>query len=132
VTSRGLLDTSVFIANETGRPLDVGRLPDQVAISVVTLAELNAGVLAAKDVETRALRLATVEALADIELLPVDAATAMMWARMRVQLAESGRRVNVNAMWIAATAATRGLPVVTQDSDFDPLAGIAGLRVVKV
>jgi hypothetical protein len=42
---------------------------------------LNAGVLAAKDVETRALRLATVEALADIELLSVDAATAMMWAR---------------------------------------------------
>ena len=51
---------------------------------------------------------------------------------MRVHLAESGRRANVNDLWIAATAAARGLPVVTQDDDFDQLDGLAGLRVVKV
>ena len=47
--SRGLLDTSVLIATETGRPLDIDALPDEVFISVVTIAELQAGVLAAAD-----------------------------------------------------------------------------------
>jgi predicted nucleic acid-binding protein len=43
---RGLLDTSVFIAAESGRPLDEERIPEEAALSVVTLAELQAGVLA--------------------------------------------------------------------------------------
>ena len=130
--ARGVLDTTVFIANENGRELDVSRLPDESAVSVVTLAEMYAGVLAANDVDTRAIRLATLEALGDVEVLPVDEAATITWARMRVHLAESGRRANVNDVWIAATAAARGLPVITQDDDYDPLDGLAGLRVVKV
>jgi predicted nucleic acid-binding protein len=129
---KGLLDTSVFIAAESGRPLDEQRIPQEAAVSVVTLAELQAGVLAAVDVDVRARRLATLEAIADIELLGIDEATARMWARLRVHLAERGRRVNVNDLWIAAIAASRGLVVVTQDDDFDPLEGIAGLEVVRV
>lgn len=50
--SRGLLDTSVLIATEEGRPLDTDALPDEVFISVVTIAELQAGVLAAADTAT--------------------------------------------------------------------------------
>lgn len=130
--ARGVLDTTVFIANESGRELDVSKLPDESAVSVVTLAELHAGVLAATDVDTRAGRLATLDALADVELLPVDEQAAVMWARMRVHLEDPGRRVNVNDLWIAATAAARGLPVITQDDGFDPLDGLAGLQIVKV
>jgi predicted nucleic acid-binding protein len=129
---RGVLDTSVFIANESGRPLDVAALPDESAVSVITLGELRAGVLAAVDTAVRARRLATLDTLADIEVLPIDGPVANVWAEMRVQLLESGRRVNVNDLWIAATAAASGLPVVTQDNDFDPLNGLGGLRVVKV
>jgi predicted nucleic acid-binding protein len=131
VTERAVLDTSVFIAAESGRRLDEERLPEESAISVVTLAELHAGVLAATDVETRARRLATLDAVADVELLPVDEATALTWARMRVQLAEAGRRVNVNDLWIAASAASRDLPVVTRDDDFTALAEVAALRVIR-
>jgi len=129
---RGLLDTSVFIANETGRALDVTQMPAEVAASVVTLAELQAGVLAAADTATRARRLATLDVLSDIELIPVDENVARTWAELRVHLAGSGRRVNVNDLWIAATALSRGLPVVTQDGDFDPVDGIAGLSVIRV
>src|SRR5919108_5947146 len=129
---RGLLDTSVFIATESGRPLDEQRIPDETAVSVVTLAELQAGVLAATDVETRAQRIDTLNTVADIELIGVDESAALMWARMRVQLAESGRRLNVNDLWIAAVAASRGLPVVTQDDDFGPVEGIGGLAVIRV
>lgn len=129
---RGLLDTSVFIAGETGRPLDVRRLPDEVAVSAVTIAELHVGVLAARDVDTRARRLATLEATADVHLLPVDERVAAAWARLRVHLAEAGRRLNVNDLWIAATALANDLPVVTQDDAFGPVDGVAGLEVLRV
>jgi hypothetical protein len=122
----------VFIANETGRELDETRMPAEVAASVVTLAELQAGVLAAKDSETRAQRLATLDALSDAEILPVDEDAARTWARLRIHLAETGRRARINDLWIAAIAASRGLPVVTQDDDFDALDGAAGLSVIKV
>lgn len=129
---RGLLDTSVFIASETGRALDTTQMPAENAASVVTLAELHAGVLAAVDVATRARRLATLDVLSDIEVIPVDESAARAWAELRVHLADSGRRVNVNDLWIAATALSRGLPVVTQDNDFDPVDGVAGLSVIRV
>jgi predicted nucleic acid-binding protein len=129
---KGLLDTSVFIALESGRPLDEQGIPEESAVSVVTLAELQAGVLAAADVDIRARRLATLDAVSDIELIDIDESAARAWARMRVHLSESGRRVNVNDLWIAAVAASRGLPVVTQDDDFGPLAGIMGLEVIRV
>jgi predicted nucleic acid-binding protein len=130
--TRGLLDTSVFIASESGRRLDEGSLPDEAAISAITLGELHVGVLAARDVDTRARRLATLEAVADLETLPVDNAVAATWAVLRVHLAEAQRRINVNDLWIAATAVAHGLPVVTQDDDFGPVAGVRQLEVVRV
>jgi predicted nucleic acid-binding protein len=129
---RGLLDTSVFIASESGRPLDEARIPEETAVSVITVAELQAGVLVAAEVGVRARRLATLQALADIELIDVDEHAALMWARMRVHLAENGTRLNVNDLWIAAVAASRGLPVVTQDDDFGPVEGVGGLTVIRV
>jgi predicted nucleic acid-binding protein len=132
MTERGVLDTSIFIAAESGRRLDEQLLPQESAVCVVTLAELQAGVLAAKDTQTRARRLATLDALGDVEVLDVDVSSALVWAQMRVQLAESRRRVNVNDLWIAATAVSRGLPVVTQDDDFAAVEGIAGLTVIRV
>ena len=129
---RGLLDTSVFIANESERPLEVERIPQETAISAVTLAELHVGVLAAQDLSVRARRLATLDSVADVELLPVDARVAASWALLRLHLAETGRRVNVNDLWIAATALAHDIPVVTQDDDFGPIEGADGLSVIRV
>ncbi|WP_283608627.1 type II toxin-antitoxin system VapC family toxin [Mycolicibacterium poriferae] len=132
MTAAGVLDTSVFIASESGRQLRGELIPDEVATTVITLAELNTGVLAAASADVRAQRLATLDAVADIIALPVDEDAARMWARLRVHLAESGRRVRINDLWIAAIAASRGLPVVTQDGDFDALEGVAGLTIIRV
>lgn len=129
---RGLLDTSVFIASESGRTLDSAALPDESFVSVITRAELQAGVLAAKDSETRARRLATLDSIAHLELLPVDATAASHWARLRVRLAEAGRRINVNDLWIASIALANELPVITQDDDFAPLTELDTLAVVSV
>ncbi len=129
---RGLLDTSIFIALESGRSVDAAALPDQGVICPVTIAELQAGVLVAADLDVRARRLATLESTADIEVLDIDAEVAAEWARLRVHLAQTRRRVNVNDLWIAATAAAHAIPVVTQDDDFAPLQGVSGLEVVRV
>lgn len=128
----GLLDTSVFIATESGRSMNTDMLPDHSVISAVTLAELQAGVLSTADVDIRARRLATLETTSDIELLPIDADVAAQWARLRVHLADIGRRVNVNDLWIAATAAANSIPVVTQDDDFDPLVDAHGVDVIRI
>ena len=127
----GVLDTSVFIANETGRPLDEAAMPEEVATTVITLAELNAGVLAAGSAEIRARRLATLDVVADMVALPVDEDAARVWARLRVHLAETGRRMGVNDLWIAAIAFARGLPVITGDDDFAALEGASGFAVIR-
>jgi predicted nucleic acid-binding protein len=130
--TEGLLDTSVFIASETGRALRSDLLPAQGFVSVITAAALRAGVLVAPTTRIRARRLATLEAIAALELLPIDDRAAASWAEMRVALRESGLRVNVNDLWIAAVAASRGIPVITQDAEFAPLAELGLVSVVEV
>ncbi len=128
----GLLDTSVFIAQEGGRLFDAEGLPEQGFVGVVTLAELQAGVLAAKRTDDRARRLRTLEAVTAREPLPITAEVAGQWARLRVQLAQAGRKVPANDLWIAAIAATHDLPVVTQDAGFDALDEEGLLDVIQV
>lgn len=130
--SRGLLDTSVLVAIENGRSLRTEAMPKTTAISVVTKAELRMGIFAAEDVETRDRRLVTFELANRIVALPVDEAVARAWAQMRAYVGASGEKVEVNDMWIAATAAAHEIPVLTQDGDFDALNGVAGLTVIPV
>lgn len=130
--SRGLLDTSVLIAIERGRPLRTEAMPETTAISVVTKAELRVGIFAAEDLETRDRRLMTFELANRIVSLSVDEAVSRAWAQMRAYVQASGRKVGVNDMWIAATAAANEIPVLTQDGDFDALNGVAGLTVIPV
>ncbi len=130
--TRGLLDTSVLVATEGGRPLDASALPDEAYVCVVTVAELRAGVLAAADVGVRSRRLATLEAIAGLQALPVDVAAAAAWAEMVVRLRDAGRRVDVNDVWIAAVAAANDMPVVTQDADFEVLSELGLVDVVRV
>jgi predicted nucleic acid-binding protein len=127
-----VIDTSVFVSIEQGRSLRHQLIPEVGAISIVTKAELRAGVLAAKDIATRDRRLDTLDAVAGIVVLPVDEKVARAWAQMRAYLAAAEQRVNVNDMWIAATAAAHDIPVLTQDGDFDALSGVAGLTVIPI
>jgi predicted nucleic acid-binding protein len=131
-SSRGLLDTSVLIAIEGGRPLRTEAMPETTAISVVTKAELRLGIFAAGDIETRDRRLMTFELANRIVSLPLDEAVSRVWAQMRAYASASGRKVSINDMWIAATAAAHEIPVLTQDGDFDALNGVAGLTVIPV
>ena len=129
--SRGLLDTSVFIAREQRRRL--GDLPDEAAISVITLGELELGVLAAADETARSQRADTLSLARAADPIPVSEPVMSAFAR----LVHDCRRVNVRAMvldaLIAATAVAHGLPIVTQDEDFDAIAAAhPGLAVHRV
>lgn len=128
MSSRLVLDTSIFIAQESGRPL--GDLPEDVelAISVVTLAELRTGVLMATD-EVRATRLATYDAVAAFGALPIDRPVADRYAELAAAAVSAGRKPRVQDLWIAATAAVHDAAVATQDDDFDGLPGVTVLKV---
>jgi predicted nucleic acid-binding protein len=127
--TRGLADTSVFIAAETGRGLDVNRLPDEIGLSIVTIGELRAGVLAAADVNIRDRRLTTLMRALELQPIPVDEGVADAWARLRILLRDQGLRMPVNDSWIAATALALGVPIVTHDADYLELAGLDVVRI---
>jgi predicted nucleic acid-binding protein len=126
--SRAIVDTSVFIAREVGRPL--GELPDEIAVSVVTAAELELGVLRAPGRRARATRLATLSRVrAEYPLLAVDEATASYFARLADEELGAGRKLRRHDTWIAATALRHGAAVVTQDKDFTQFASVEVIRV---
>lgn len=127
--SRGLADTSLFIGLESGRPLQADLLPDELAVSAITIGELRAGVLAATDTTARDQRLSTLTAALALNPIPVDETVASAWARLRLALRDNKLKMPVNDSWIAATAIALGIPVVTQDDDFPRLAELDVIRV---
>jgi len=127
--TRALADTSLFITRESGRTLAQIELPDELAISVLTVGELRAGVLAAPDIRTRDARLATLTAALAFDAVPIDQAVAEAWALLRILLRDAGLKMPVNDSWIAATALTLGVPVVTQDDDYVEIGGLSVIRV---
>jgi predicted nucleic acid-binding protein len=123
-----LIDTSVLIGWENDR-FDKDKLPASVSVSVVTVAELRLGVLMAASLDARARRMAALRLVESLEPLPVDDAAAGAWAVLVAGLRAAGRKAPVNDSWIAATAIARGIPVATQDDDYD---GMPGLRVIRL
>lgn len=51
------------------------------------------------------------------------------WAKLRLLLRDSDQRMPVNDSWIAATARSLGVPVVTQNDDYVDIAGLDVIRV---
>ncbi|WP_419840921.1 type II toxin-antitoxin system VapC family toxin [Candidatus Poriferisodalis sp.] len=126
--SRGLADTSVFVAGEAGRPIRTEHFPEELAVSIITVGELRAGVLAATDTRVRDRRLSTLAAALALQPIPIDNSVAVRWAMLRVLLREEGLRMPVNDSWIAATAMALEVPVVTQDADFPSIDGLQVIR----
>lgn len=114
VPERAILDTSVIIAG------DVAPIPGVLAISVITLAELQFGVLAAKSADVRAERLRRLSLLQQhFDALPVDASVAISYGRLAATVVEAGRqpRRRVMDLLIAATAHAHGARLYTRNPD---------------
>lgn len=122
VNRRGILDTSVLIAE------DVVPLPGELAISIVSIAELQFGVLVAKTPEAQALRLARLSAVQRrFDPLPVDEVVADSHARLAAAVVRVGRQPRARTMdlLIAATAVAHSAVVYTRNPG--DLAGLEDL-----
>lgn len=123
----------MFIARETGRPL--GELPAHVAVSVVTIGELQLGVLAAQESSVRTRRADTLALVRAADPIPISEAVMVAWARLVSDCRRHGihRTIKLTDALIAATAIEHGLPVVTQDGDYDQIAKAhPALQVITV
>ena len=128
-----MVDTSVFIAREAARPL--AELPERVAVSVVTIGELQLGVLASTDPLVRARRADTLALARGADPIPISEAVMVAWARLVADCRAAGvhRTIKLTDALIAATAVEHGLPVVTHDADYDQIARAhPALRVMTV
>lgn len=115
-----LIDTSIFIALEQGR--EISRLPEDGVwfVSPVTLGELKHGALSAADPEGRARRLdAWIQASKDFACVDIDETVGSTWGEYRAIAADERRVVATAEGLIAATAATYGMTLVTQDRGFE-------------
>jgi predicted nucleic acid-binding protein len=121
-----LADTSAFIALEHARPLRAP-MPEQLAVSCVTIGELIAGLLVAPTPSEQDRRLRTLLQANRLRPLRVDGQVAQAWAELRGVLRGSKRALDTNDSWIAATAIAHRLPLATQDDDY---AHIPGLELI--
>jgi len=126
---RALADTSVFIGLEAER-LNTGRFESfECGISAITLGELRLGVLQAANPDAASRRLSTYQLAQRFEALPVDEPVSDAWALLVSRLRADGRKVPINDSWIAATAIAHGIPVVTQDTDYDAMPGVEVIKI---
>lgn len=128
-TRRAIADTSVFIGLEAMR-FDPSRFSDsEWGVSAITLGELRLGVLQATDPESASRRLSTYQLAQRFEPLAVDERVSDAWALLVSRLRAAGRRAPVNDSWIAATAIVHGVPIVTQDADYDAMPDVEVIKI---
>lgn len=126
----GLLDTSVVIDLES---LAAEKLPPEVAVSAITMAELAAGPAATDDTAERARRQDRLQrAEAAFDPLPFDVAAARAYGRVYAAVLSHGRspRRRLADLLIASVALAEGLTLVTRNAD--DFVGLDGLIHVGV
>ncbi|MGL5866335.1 MAG: type II toxin-antitoxin system VapC family toxin [Dermatophilaceae bacterium] len=112
MTTRAVVDTSVLIGD------DVDVIPGHLAISVVSMAELQFGVLVATDDEVRAHRLQRLSRLRRFfDPLPVDDAVADSYGQLAARVTRHGRQPRARQfdLLIAATAHAHDAQLITRN-----------------
>jgi predicted nucleic acid-binding protein len=115
-----LIDATVFIDHERGT-LDLARhiatrQEETFFLSVITVAELLAGVYRARTPAQKAKRSVFVEGIIDrLPLLPIDLPSARVRAEISAGLTASGKIIGANDLWLAAAALAHGLTLVTSN-----------------
>lgn len=129
---RALLDTSVLVDPPTAQL--VSQHADELAVSVIAIAELQYGVTAANDPLVQSRRRQRIQDILDqFDVLPFDLATAEYYGVMATLIRQHGRNPRARRMdlQIAATAVRHGLPLLTRNiEDFaglEPAVTVIGL-----
>jgi predicted nucleic acid-binding protein len=132
-----MLDTNILILRRWVNPAE---LPDEMAISAVTLAELSAGPHQVRpdgeqaeyyEHAERARRLDVLQrAENEFDPIPFDAEAARAYGRVTAAVIAAGRRPRRRTadLMIAATAIAAGLPLFTTNpGDFTGLEGVLAM-----
>src|SRR5437870_2773824 len=108
-----------------------GGLPESAAISVLTLGELRAGVLLARDDETRARRASALAAVRSTFLaLEVDERVADRYGEVLAAARRERQRAKATDLLIIATALAHDRALHTRDDRQARLARAVGARIV--
>jgi hypothetical protein len=131
---RGLLDTSVVIDLER---IAEAALPDEVAVSSLTLAELAAGPHATNDLDERARRQERLQRVeSTFEALTFDADAARAYGLLYAAVVSAGRKARGRRaidLLIAAVARANDLPLFTRNpADFAGLEELVEIVPVEV
>jgi hypothetical protein len=138
--ARGLLDTNIVILRKWINP---DELPDEMAISAITLAELSAGPHevrrsdeqdAYEEHAERARRLDVLQrAESEFDPIPFDAEAARIYGRVTAAVIAAGRKPRRRAtdLMIASIAISAELPLFTTNpGDFSGLDELLAVRPV--
>lgn len=124
-----LLDTNICIYLIKNRPPEVRKhferfLPGDIAISSITVAELQYGVEKSTAKEKNALALEAF--LLPLEIAPFDFKSALAYGKIRAELERQGRPIGSLDMLIAAQAIAQDLTLVTHNlKEFARVPGLA-------
>jgi len=126
-----MLDTSVLID-----PPPESALPEDASVAAITLAELVAGVHAARDPNERAARQDRLQRVeATLEAIPFDGDAARAYGRVFAAITGGGRKARGKRaidLLIAATALSVGMPLYTRNiGDFSGLEGVVDIVEVR-
>jgi predicted nucleic acid-binding protein len=124
--------TSVLHTSAVLEPLPA-EFDDEVAISIITIAELHSGIMVARDERARGERLRLLSALlAQFDPLPVDDAVASAYGRVTASMASSAGHPGLRTtdLLIAATAVAHGARLVTRHAE--SLAGLEDVVEIVV
>lgn len=116
---RYMLDTNIVVYAKNNRPEVVYERmsrfdPEDLCVSVITLAELEYGVFNSSNPERNQLALTLF--LANIEVVPFDDDAAVEYGRIRADLKRKGTPIGANDLMIAAHAKSLGVTLVTNNT----------------
>ncbi len=116
---RYMLDTNIVAYAKNNRPEVVYERmsrfdPEDLCVSVITLAELEYGVFNSSNPERNQLALTLF--LANIEVVPFDDDAAVEYGRIRADLKRKGTPIGANDLMIAAHAKSLGVTLVTNNT----------------
>ena len=124
-----MLDTNIVAYAKNNRPEVVYERmsrfdPEDLCVSVITLAELEYGVFNSSNPERNQLALTLF--LANIEVVPFNDNAAVEYGRIRADLKRKGTPIGANDLMIAAHAKSLGMTLVTNNTrEFGRVEGLA-------
>lgn len=126
-----LLDTSAYSALRRGLPavLELVRNSDEIVLTPIVLGELRAGFLGGLRPQENERILRRFLSSQRVRVVSIDQQTSAHYAEIKGALKAAGTPIPANEVWIAASAAQHGLPVVTLDQHFERIAAIRVQRL---